>query len=122
MTQFSLLTVFLLILGWLSHWLGAVIKAGKIAKKAGKVPPDLLAYWRRDPYTTLLSVISLVAFYFVVPYLATQWDAVAQFIGSTPEDPLNPLAAYLGGIFSPWLADMAGRRISAMVGGDPPTE
>lgn len=121
-SHFSFLTIFLLAMGWLSHWLGAATKAGKVAKKAGKPAPALFDYWLADRYTTYLSLIGVVVFYFVVPYLATQWAVVATAIGSTAEDPLNPLAAYLGGVFSPWLADFAGRRITAMIGTDPPPE
>lgn len=116
--HFSWLTIVLLLCGWLSHWLVAVNKARKAAIKTKTTPPDLIDYWLADRYTTLLSFISLVVFYFVVPSLATSWPLLAQVIGSTVEDPLNPLAAYFGGIVSPWLADIAGKRLAAMVGDD----
>jgi Na+/proline symporter len=114
--HFSWLTILLLVLGWLTHWLVAVKKARKAAMAAKTTQPSLFDYWRGDRYTTLLSVVSLVAFYFVVPYLAGQLPLLAQAIGATEDDPLNPLAAYLGGVFSPWMADLAGKRIAAMVG------
>lgn len=116
---FSWLTIGLLLAGWLTHWLVAVNKARKAAAAAKTSPPSLLDYWLADRYTTALSVLTLAVFYFVIPYAAGQWPLLAQAVGSTPEDPLNPLAAYLGGIASPWLSDLAGKRIAAMVGDSP---
>lgn len=118
-TKFSFLTIGLLAMGWLTHWLIAVNKARKAAAASKTTPPSLWDYWVADRYTTALSVISLVVFYFVIPYLSTSWPILAQAIGATEEDPLNPLAAYLGGIASPWFADFAGKRLSAMVGDAP---
>lgn len=115
-THFSVITIVLLLAGWMTHWLVLVRKARHIALAAKTTQPSLLSYWLADRYQTLLSVIGLVVFYFVVPYFAGQWPLLAQLIGSTPEDPLNPLAAYLGGIASPWLADLAGKRVASMVG------
>jgi len=54
--------------------------------------------------------------YFVIPYLASGWPQAAQLIGSTPANPMNPLAAFFGGAFMPLIADWAGKRFAAMVG------
>lgn len=114
--HFSFLTIFLLLLGWLTHWFVAVKKARATAIAAKTTPPDLWDYWVADRYSTYLSVIGLLVFYFVIPYLAGQWPAVATVIGATADDPMNPISAYLGGIVSPYLSDIAGKRVSAMVG------
>lgn len=114
--SFSFLTILMLTMGWLTHWLVAVRKAIKTAQAAKTSPPSLVDYWIADVYTTVLSVIAVIVLYFGAPYFAAQWPDLASFIGSTAQDPLNPLAAYLGGIASPWIADAAGKRISAMVG------
>lgn len=116
MIAFSWLTVSMLFLGWLSHWLVAVRKARVAARAAKTAPPSLLDYWTADPYTTALSVIGVVVGYFAIPALGGRWPELAVLIGTTKEDPLNPLAAYLGGIAAPWLADIAGRRLAAMIG------
>jgi hypothetical protein len=116
MIKFSWLTVAMLALGWLSHWLLAVRKARAAARAAGTSEPSLLDYWTADPYTTALSVVGVVVGYFVIPSMAVQWPEVGTAIGSTTDDPMNPLAAYLGGIVAPWIADIAGRRLAAMVG------
>lgn len=115
---FSILTIAMLVLGWLSHWLVAVRKARAAAIAGGKAPPSLIAYWTADPYTTALSVVGLVVGYFVIPTVAARWPELAALIGATAEDPMNPLAAYLGGIVAPWFADIAGRRLAAMIGDD----
>lgn len=115
---FSWLTVLMLALGWLSHWLLAVRKARAAARAAGTSEPSLLDYWVGDKETTALSVIGVVVGYFVIPSIATRWPELAVLIGATVDDPMNPLAAYLGGIVAPWLADIAGRRLAAMVGDD----
>ncbi len=117
--HFSFLTILLLLLGWLTHWFVAVKKARAAALSAKTTAPDLLDYWLADRYTTYLSIIGLLVFYFVMPYLAGQWPAVASAIGATAEDPMNPIAAYLGGIVSPYLSDIAGKRVAAMVGDQP---
>lgn len=114
--HFSFLTIFLLLLGWLTHWFVAVNKARAAARAAKTTEPGLWDYWHADPYTTLLSVIGLCVFYFAIPYLADQWPAIATVIGATAENPMNPISAYLGGIVSPYLSDIAGKRVSAMVG------
>lgn len=116
--HFSYLTIFLLVLGWLTHWFVAVRKARAAARAAKTMEPTLWDYWIADRYTTYLSIIGLLVFYFVMPHLASQWPAVATAIGSTANDPMNPIAAYLGGIVSPYLSDFAGKRVSAMVGDD----
>lgn len=116
MTQFSWLTIAMLGLGWLSHWLVAVRKARAAARAAGTSEPSLLDYWTGDPYTTTLSVVGVVVGYFVIPSIAARWPELAALIGATLDDPMNPLAAYLGGIVAPWIADIAGRRLAAMVG------
>lgn len=116
--QFSWLTIAMLTLGWLSHWLVAVRKARAAAISTGKAPPSLWVYWTGDPYTTALSIVGLVVGYFVIPTAAARWPELAALIGATAADPMNPLAAYLGGIVAPWLADIAGRRLAAMIGDD----
>ncbi len=118
-TDFSWLTVFLLAMGWATHWLHAVIKARKVAAAAGKPKPSLWSYWTAEPYVVVLSVIGVVVGYFVLPWVAEGWPDLAALIGSTKEQPLNPLAAYLGGYFMPSVADAAGRRLQAMIGGPP---
>ncbi len=114
--HFSFLTILLLLLGWLTHWFVAVKKARAAARAAKTTEPDLWDYWHADPYTTFLSIIGLIAFYFIVPYMAGEWPAIATVIGATADNPMNPLSAYLGGIVSPYLSDIAGKRVSAMVG------
>lgn len=114
--HFSWLTIALLALGWLSHWLLLVRKAVHAARAAGTEEPGLWDYWRGDWTTTWLSLIGVVVMYFVVPAVAARWPEVAAIIGSTTDDPLNPLAAYLSGLFAPWLADISGKRLAAMVG------
>lgn len=114
--HFSFLTILLLLLGWLTHWFVAVKKARATARAAKTMEPSLRDYWLADPYTTGLSIIGLLVFYFAIPYLATQWPTLATLIGATADDPMNPISAYLGGIVSPYLSDIAGKRVSAMVG------
>lgn len=114
--EFSWLTLILMVLGWTTHWLNAVRKVRRVAEDAGKPRPSLLSYWTADPYTVAISIIGLVVGYFVIPFMALGWPELAALIGSTPAQPLNPLAAYLGGYFLPSIADAAGKRLSGMVG------
>lgn len=118
MTTFSWLTVALMALGWVSHWLMAVRKARAAARAAGTTEPSLVDYWTADPYTTALSIVGVIVGYFVIPHIAARWPELGALIGTTADDPMNPLAAYLGGIVAPWLADIAGRRLAGMVGDD----
>lgn len=115
MPNFSALTLALLALGWMSHWLISVRKARATAAATGQSLPNLMDYWVADWPTTWLSVIGVIVGYFVLPVMAARWPEVALVMGSTEEDPMNPLAAYLGGLFAPWLADAAGRRVAKMV-------
>lgn len=121
MVKFSLLTIALLLMGWMSHWLIAVRKARRTAVATKTSLPDMWDYWTADWPTTWLSLIGLVVVYYIVPSLASRWPEIAVMIGATETDPLNPLAAYLGGLFAPWLADVAGARMAKMVG-DPDVE
>lgn len=116
MENFSLLTLILLMLGWCTHWLLLTIKARKTAAAAKTELPDIWDYWTADLHVTFLSIIGVVVIYLVAPELASRWPDFSTFIGSTAEDPMNPLAAYLGGLAAPWLADFAGKRLAAMVG------
>lgn len=115
-TYFSWLTLLMLLCGWLSHWLLAVRKAKKASIDLGTPVPSLFSYWVADLESTAMSVIGVVVFYFGLPSLANRFPELAGLIGSTSEDPLNPIAAYLGGFVAPSLADWAGRRLSKMVG------
>jgi uncharacterized membrane protein len=117
---FSFLTVLLLLIGWATHWLVSVRKAKVTAIAAKTTAPTLLSYWKADPEATVLSVISVVAFYFIAPWMAVEWPALGTILGTTVDNPLNPLAAYLGGYAGPSLSDWAGKRISKMVGDEPP--
>lgn len=116
MAHFSWLTILLLALGWLTHWLILVRKAQAAARAARTELPDLWDYWTADRPSTALSLIGVIVVYFVVPSFAARWPDLAAVIGATEDDPLNPLAAYLGGLAAPWLADLAGRRLAGMVG------
>lgn len=116
MTHFSWLTIFLLFCGWATHWLMSVRKAKAASIAAGTSIPTWRSYWTADPEATILSVIGVVVFYFILPWLAATWPALSVVIGTTPENPMNPMAAYLGGIASPYLADWAGKRVAKMVG------
>jgi hypothetical protein len=113
---FSWLTIILLALGWLTHWLQAVKKARLVAEAAGKEKPSLMSYWTADPYSLAISIIGLFVGYFVIPHIARGWPELAALIGSTDTQPMNPLAAYLGGFFMPSIADAAGKRLQGMIG------
>lgn len=113
---FSWLTVFLLLMGWASHWLITIRKAKKASIAVNTPPPRYIDYFVADPESFFLSVIGLVVVYFIAPSIATSWPEVAAFIGSTPQNPLNPLAAYLAGFVAPMLADYAGNRLAKLVG------
>lgn len=116
MATFSILTVCLMAMGWASHWLMVVRKAREAARVAGREHlPDLLDYWRADWPSTWLSLIGVVAGYFVIPHIAARWPELAVLIGATETDPMNPLAAYLGGLAAPSFADWSGRRLARMV-------
>lgn len=116
MVHFSWLTILLLALGWLSHWLMSVRKAKAAARAAKCSEPSLFSYWWADPETTMLSIIGVVVLYFVVPSLALRWPEVALIIGATKDDPMAPIAAYLSGLAAPYFADWAGKRTAKMVG------
>ncbi len=113
---FSWLTIILLCLGWLTHWLQTVKKARFLAAEAGKEKPTLLSYWNSDPYTLSISIIGLIVGYFVIPHIAMGWPELGVLIGATKDQPMNPLAAYLGGFFMPSIADAAGKRLQGMIG------
>lgn len=119
MATFSWLTICLMALGLVSHWLMLVRKARATARATGTSLPDLVDYWTADWPTTGLSVIGVVVIYFVLPSVATHWPEMAVILGTTEADPLNPLAAYMAGLCGPFLADAAGRRMAAMVGDAP---
>jgi hypothetical protein len=112
---FSWLTLSLVTLGWMTHWLVVVRKARKMAVAQKTPPPSLLSYWSADPYSASLSVIGVVVGYFIVPTVATRWPELATIIGATADDPMNPLAAYLGGIAAPWLGDWGFNRLAKML-------
>lgn len=116
MIPFSWLTLTLLCLGWLTHWLQAVKKARMVAEAAGKERPTLLSYWTADPYSLSISIIGLIVGYFVIPFIANGWPELGALIGATKDNPMNPLAAYLGGFFLPSIADAAGKRLQGMIG------
>jgi hypothetical protein len=106
----------MLLCGWLTHWLADVSKARSIALASGKPPPTLRSYWLTDPYSVALSVIGLVVFYFIMPYVAEQFPELGDLIGATKGRPMNPLAAYLGGYVSPSLTDIVSKRVTKMIG------
>jgi hypothetical protein len=114
--HFSWLTAALMLLGWMTHWFVAIRKIRKIAEQRKLCPPTLRSYWTKDPYALGLSVIGVLVLYLIIPTIAPAWPQLAAAIGSTPDNPLNPLAAYLGGIVAPWLGGYAGKRISRMLG------
>jgi hypothetical protein len=64
-------------------------------------------------------MIGLVVVYVGFPYLSDSWPEFAKFIGATPNHPMNPLAAYFGGIATPFIADFAGKRMAGMIGDGP---
>lgn len=115
-TYFSWLTMFMLFCGWLSHWLLTVRKAKKASAVVGTPMPSLLSYWATDIESTIISVIGVIVLYFGLPSLATRFPEIAIIIGSTSDDPLNPMAAFLGGFAAPSVADWAGKRLAKMVG------
>lgn len=113
--NFSWITIIMLFCGWLTHWLITVRKAKKASASMGTSVPSMLSYWYADIESTVLSVIGVLVFYFALPSIAMRFPEVAAMIGSTVEDPLNPLAAYLGGLAAPVLGDWAGKRITNMI-------
>jgi hypothetical protein len=117
--EFSWVTIILLLCGWATHWLVAVRKARAVAAARGGATPSLLSYWTADPYSLVLSVIGLVVIYFVLPHGAVVWPEFASLIGATPQQPMTPAVAYLGGVFAPWVADYAGKRLEKMIGAGP---
>lgn len=114
--QFSWLTILLMLCGWASHWLITIRKAKKASIAVNTTPPRYIDYFMADKESFLLSVIGLVVGYFLMPWFATKWPDMAAFIGSTPENPVNPLAAYFLGLVAPMLADYAGNRLAKLVG------
>jgi hypothetical protein len=108
-------TVLMLFCGWSIHWLATIIKARETCKANKIAPPSLWEYWYSDPYSVLLSILGVVVCYFVIPTAAQSWPALADLIGQQADRPMTPMTALLGGYVSPSLADIMGKRFSALV-------